>query len=144
MILFKGEFRKDKVWDAKELPTVEMYDPITDTWTRKADMPTPRNADTCVVDGKIYAIGGTATINNSKEEPWRLKTVEVYDPSTDTWEKAESMNHARAGARSQCYRYRWKDLRHGWNGLSSNSESSRVPTSPVLKCLIQKRINGVT
>ena len=43
---------------SEELPTVEMYDPATDTWTQKADMPTPRKTKTCVVDGKIYAIGG--------------------------------------------------------------------------------------
>ena len=74
--------------------TVEMYDPKTDTWTQKADMPTPRSASTSVVNGKIYAIGGTAL--NQKQ--WRLDTVEVYDPATDTWARAKSMNHARDGA----------------------------------------------
>ena len=49
--------------ESKELPTVEMYDPATDTWTQKADMPTPRKTKTCVVDGKIYAIGGSSTTN---------------------------------------------------------------------------------
>ena len=57
-------------------------------------MPTPRNTNTCVVDGKIYAIGGTSTEIKS----FRLDTVEVYDPTTDTWAKAKNMNHARAGA----------------------------------------------
>ena len=39
--------------------TVEEYDPATDTWTKKADMPTGRFAlSTSVVNGKIYAIGG--------------------------------------------------------------------------------------
>ena len=57
-------------------PAVEEYDPVTDTWTKKADMPTPRGAlCTCVLDGKIYAIGGE----------WQGKNVEVYDPVTDTW-----------------------------------------------------------
>ena len=84
--------------DVKELPTVEMYDPATDTWTQKADMPTPRETSTCVVDGKIYAIGGAAATNYKKNKPWRLATVEVYDPATDTWEKVRDMNHARAYA----------------------------------------------
>ena len=48
----RGEWRKVRVWDAKELPTVEMYDPVTDTWTRKTDMSAPRQTVTCVVDGK--------------------------------------------------------------------------------------------
>ena len=94
----KEEWRKARVWDAKELPTVEMYDPVTDTWIQRADMPTPRMAPTCVVDGKIYAIGGSATINFKEGKPTRLKTVEVYDPVTDTWAKARNMNHVRAGA----------------------------------------------
>jgi N-acetylneuraminic acid mutarotase len=80
--------------DLIDLSTVEMYDPATDTWTQKSDMPTPRSASTCVVDGKIYAIGGTAA--NRKQ--WRLDTVEVYDPATDTWAKAKKMNHVRSGA----------------------------------------------
>ena len=80
--------------ESKELPTVEMYDPATDTWTQKADMPTPRKTKTCVVDGKIYAIGGWSTAN----EQLQLETVEVYDPATDTWAKAQSMNHARCSA----------------------------------------------
>ena len=82
--------------DIEELPTVEMYDPMTDTWTQKADMPTPRETMTCVVDGKIYAIGGAAATNFMENKPWRLATVEVYDPPTDTWEKVRDMNHARA------------------------------------------------
>ncbi len=82
--------------EVKQLPTVEMYDPVTDTWTQKADMPTARSTSTCVVDGKIYAVGGaTNRIDNKK--PWRLKIVEVYDPSTDIWAKVQSMKHARDG-----------------------------------------------
>ena len=73
-----------------ELPTVEMYDPVTDTWTQKADMPTPRSTRACVVDGKIYAIGGEAIGLLRGRKPWRLKTVEVYNPATDTWEKGKA------------------------------------------------------
>ena len=79
---------------SKELPTVEMYDPITDTWTQKADLPTPKKTMTCVLDGKIYAIGGWLTTH----ERLRLKTVEVYDPATDRWAKAQSMNSERCSA----------------------------------------------
>ena len=80
--------------ESEELATVEMYDPITDTWTQKADMPTPKKTMTCVVNGKIYAIGGWLTTH---EKP-HLETVEVYDPGTDTWAKAENMNCARCSA----------------------------------------------
>jgi N-acetylneuraminic acid mutarotase len=41
--------------------TVEVYDPATKTWTRKANMPTARTGLSAgVVEGKTYAIGGTA------------------------------------------------------------------------------------
>ena len=57
-------------------------------WTKKADMPTARtDLSTCVVDGKIYAIGGGAG-------PF-LSTVEVYDPTTDTWAAAADMPTGR-------------------------------------------------
>ena len=84
------------VHSGKLLPTIEMYDPVTDTWTQKADLPVPRcsSNSTCIVDGKIYIIGGVAA--NRKQG--RLDSVDVYDPATDTWTEAKSMNHARAGA----------------------------------------------
>ncbi len=94
VLLPDNEIKRLRRWKPKDLPTVEMYDPDTDTWTPRADMPTPRNTSTCVVDGKIYAIGGTSDM----VESFRLDTVEVYDPGTDTWAKANKMNHARAGA----------------------------------------------
>jgi hypothetical protein len=47
-------------------------------WTTKADMPTGRwELSTCVVDGKIYAIGGAGPSYQA------LRTLEVYDPVTD-------------------------------------------------------------
>ena len=60
--------------------TVLVYDPATDTWTRKTDMPTGRaRFSTSLVDGKIYAIGG------SPHRDAEVAAVEVYDPATDTW-----------------------------------------------------------
>jgi N-acetylneuraminic acid mutarotase len=63
------------------ISTVREYDPATDTWTPKADMPTARTAlSTSVVNGRIYAIGGRFGNNRSA-----FSTVEEYDPATDTW-----------------------------------------------------------
>jgi hypothetical protein len=73
---------------------VEAYDPATDTWTWKADMPTPRyGLDTVVVDSKIYAIGGWY---HSEDGPI-YSTVEVYDPVTDTWTKGVDIPVTTAG-----------------------------------------------
>jgi len=68
------------------LPTVEEYDPVTNTWTTKADMPTARfGLSTCVVNGKIYAIGGDGG----------RSAVEEYDPSTDAWTRKADMPTGR-------------------------------------------------
>jgi N-acetylneuraminic acid mutarotase len=63
---------------------VEEYDPLTDTWTPKALMPTPRFLPAAVQaqNGRIYVVGGQF------ETPIHLiyNTVEEYDPVTDTWQ----------------------------------------------------------
>ena len=65
---------------------------ITGIWATRADMPTARwELSTCVVDGKIYAIGGAGPVYEA------LGTVEVYDPATDTWTKKSEMPTARQG-----------------------------------------------
>ncbi len=61
---------------------VTMYDPSTKTWTKKADMPTSRSMlSACVLNNKIYVIGGT-------NENWTsvfYPNVEEYDPVADKW-----------------------------------------------------------
>jgi N-acetylneuraminic acid mutarotase len=69
--------------------TVEEYDPATDTWTSKSDMPTARgNHSANVVDGNIYVIGGS---HASTPDRNHVRTVEVYDPATDTWTQKGEM-----------------------------------------------------
>ena len=51
------------------------YNPINESWTKKAKMPIVRaNPGIAVIDNKIYAIGGD-----------QGNETQVYDPSTDTW-----------------------------------------------------------
>jgi len=70
-----GEWNPE--WEA--LTRVDEYNPTTDTWTRKADMPTARGGTrTNVVNGKIYVMDG-------RMEDETIPVVEVYDPATDTW-----------------------------------------------------------
>ena len=73
------------------LAVVEEYDPSTDTWTQKADMPTPRTVLAVgIIDSRIYAIGGTSVVQRPG-----LATVEVYEPATDTWMESSKMPTAR-------------------------------------------------
>jgi N-acetylneuraminic acid mutarotase len=78
--------------------TVEVYDPTTDRWTRKADMPTARERHTaCVLDGRIYVSGGVPTHSSVDPAVVALTTVEVYDPTTDTWTQASDMPWPKYG-----------------------------------------------
>jgi len=70
---------------------VEVYDPLTDTWSQKTPMPTARDyLGTSVVNGKIYAVGGFGGPNLAF-----LPTAEVYDVSTDTWKALTDMPTAK-------------------------------------------------
>ncbi|HVZ37981.1 MAG TPA: kelch repeat-containing protein [Candidatus Kapabacteria bacterium] len=56
------------------------YDPVANTWTRKADFPgTARDGVTCfVVNGKAYVGGGS-------DNKVLFADFYEYDPATDTW-----------------------------------------------------------
>ena len=102
------------------------YDPAADSWISVAPLPGKRGSAVAVeVGGKIYVIGGVATVEGSKE-PWTLSsgaatspesvspfftffgpaqvlgTNDVYDPATNKWEHRKPMsvprNHAFASA----------------------------------------------
>jgi len=62
------------------LPNIETVRAAEDSWTTMEPMPTARSSfGVAVVNGKIYAIGGT-------NGPEYFDVNEVYDPLTDTWE----------------------------------------------------------
>ena len=77
--------------------TVFAYNPTAAAgarWVQRANMPTPRVALSAVaLDGRIYALGGLTSYNH----PIDLKTVEVYDPTTNTWTVAPQLLTARGG-----------------------------------------------
>ena len=78
------------------LPTVEMYDPKTNSWEQVADMPTPRTkAKTAVVNGTIYVCGGYNGADNRLVNLKFLDIVEAYDPQTDTWTRKQGMSVSR-------------------------------------------------
>ena len=73
---------------------LEAYNPITDAWTRKADMPRAReNLAAGVINGELYVIGGD-TSGNSRHRHY-FRTLEAYDPATDTWTTKAPMPEAR-------------------------------------------------
>ena len=67
------------------LSSAEAYDPKTDTWKTIQSMSVPRsNAQTIVLDGKIYVFGGYTSGPNA---PVCTGSAERYDPKTDTRER---------------------------------------------------------
>jgi N-acetylneuraminic acid mutarotase len=74
------------------LPTVEAYDPASNTWTNMAPMSTARCAHAVdVVNGILYSIGGRA--DDAAEN--LLNSVEAYDPASNTWTTKTPMPTAR-------------------------------------------------
>jgi len=73
---------------------------LTDgTWTTLAPMPTARFAFGAITgsDGRIYAIGGNSGCFTNCPGQEFLNTVEIYNPSSDTWTTGAPMPTARAG-----------------------------------------------
>jgi len=64
------------------------YDPTTNSWTPKADLPQPRGATgVAVLDGKIYVAGGLGYPDKND--------LFAYNPTTNTWETRAPMPTAR-------------------------------------------------
>ena len=89
--VFGGYNSKDRNGANDKYPvSVEAYDPATDTWTRKQDMPVPRvHFAHGVVDGKVYLIGGSTGWSQAHER--QMDRVDIYDPATDSWEEGSKM-----------------------------------------------------
>ena len=70
---------------------LDQYDPATGTWSRKADMPTPRNGVIfAALNGQFFALGGSIGLD-------LLARVETYDPATGTWTRKTDMPLLRQG-----------------------------------------------
>jgi N-acetylneuraminic acid mutarotase len=81
-----GSEQLGSLWSGRN--TVDEYDTQTDSWTTKKSMPSSRwSLSSCVINGKIYAIGG----NQYPNEPVVVGTVEVYNPIEDTWTSKNPM-----------------------------------------------------
>ncbi len=81
-----GQFNHDI--DPVDTNLVHEYDPQTDTWTRKADLPYIRShfePGTIAVDGKIVIVGGRTGTQNC------VDTITQYDPVTNQWSELFTM-----------------------------------------------------
>ena len=84
----------DGSWLLVPVARVDAYDPQTDSWELKTNLPEPMGGGTCTLDGKIYMTGGVSGRIGSEKI---YKSVYMYDPSKDTWTAKADMNHPRTG-----------------------------------------------
>lgn len=76
---------------------VHRLDLATSKWTSCAKMSTRRWVHVAAASGgKLYVFGGIEDTGRHERKP--LATVEVYDPSSDSWEAAPSMPEGRSAA----------------------------------------------
>lgn len=69
----------------------EEYDPVSNTWRSRADMPTAReHLAGAVIDSLLYIVGGREGGNNKNN-------LEAYSPASNTWYSKSNMPTARGG-----------------------------------------------
>jgi N-acetylneuraminic acid mutarotase len=72
-----------------------MYDPANDSWSERASIPLGVSGyASCVVDGKIYIIGGA--YNYVRGYASYTDRVQIYDPETDGWSEGAPLPNAMA------------------------------------------------
>ena len=87
------EGKEDEEGDIGGLSSVERYDPADNAWSLVAALSTTRFAlALAVLDGKLYAMGGSNALG-----PSALNSVEVYDPAANAWSAVAPMKTARLG-----------------------------------------------
>ena len=94
--------------------SVEEYDPASNHWTFKANMPSHRSGlAAATVNGIVFAVGGrTASAT--------VAILEAYDPATDTWTTKAPMPTPRAFLSLVAY----NGLLYAISGLNENGDNS--------------------
>ncbi|MGZ8595566.1 MAG: Kelch repeat-containing protein, partial [Actinomycetota bacterium] len=81
------------------LKRLDVYDPITDSWSSAKPMPVKLNhVQAVTVGGKIYVIGGLVSWPSPE-----VATVYIYDPVSDTWSQGTPMPRGRGAGGTAVY-----------------------------------------
>jgi N-acetylneuraminic acid mutarotase len=88
-----GQLERDEA--ASNQVQVDIYDPVTNSWSRAADLPLARGhieSSLLSIDGRIVMLGGSVNGGNSG---LASADVYVYDPSSNTWSQMQSLPGGR-------------------------------------------------
>jgi N-acetylneuraminic acid mutarotase len=98
-------------------PAFSSADVAEDTWVAKAPMQVARSGlGVAVVNGKIYAIGGSSRTGAPPYTGGKVGTNEEYDPETDKWTLKASMPTPR-------YNFRFEVIHNKIYCIGGNTES---------------------
>ncbi|WP_322001747.1 Kelch repeat-containing protein [Marinobacter alexandrii] len=86
--------------DHRDTSRVDVFNPVTETWSRGIDAPTARNsAASVVIGGKIYVVGGRQYLEqpNGNAVNVNVASLEVFNTQTGLWSVKAPMPRAAGG-----------------------------------------------
>jgi hypothetical protein len=88
--------------DDAEVPTAELYDPATGSFTRTGSLSTQRfgMAGALLHDGHVLVVGGTDMMDSEDVTKWPIAFGETFDPATGAFSRTGPMVQARQYLRS--------------------------------------------
>ncbi|MFC9389275.1 Kelch repeat-containing protein [Streptomyces venezuelae] len=94
-VLAAGGITGPQAYPPPALPTAELYDPATETWTLTGALHEPRHSHTATLlpDGRVLVAGGQRP--RDARAPHTLASAELYEPDTGTWTPTGDMADAR-------------------------------------------------
>ena len=109
------------------MATAEEYDPQSNHWQPRANLPTPRSGMTAgIINAWIYVIGGEA-------KEGTFATNEAYHPATNRWRTMAPMSTARHGLGSAVVAGRLYVISGGPTPGGSFSQINDVFTPPLVE-----------
>jgi hypothetical protein len=98
-VLVTGGYIPDG-FDGTAIDSVEIYDPVTNTWSLAAPMTYKRTSHGSLTlpNGKVLVVGGLSIYDTGYATPADyVATAEVYDPATNTWSNAGTVPNGLFG-----------------------------------------------